>query len=329
MAQRTNQQKPKKGSGVYVTSTKDTTLIVNPVMIGTKDPEARFLINSRGKNTVTDSIYNGIRSGYNNLEASTLELYKMLEDVEKNQPAATTGNTALGYHPSIAKARQMREEKLAKAKADSIRYARRRASEEDLTERYLRFGDKPTYYVNGVEVGPEVVNRIDGKDIVERDVKILDTTSGNPNGELWFRITDKAAYALNLPLYFGEDMSEEEKELLDPKNAFNAKRGGNLRTNTHKDNKEAPANQNENVRKETTSPSAQPIQRGGSVRKVQPAGRPVIKDFDESQKKTEPVVKEKKDTEKSQPQSRRTRVRSRTVNNQEVKVEDEYHPTAE
>lgn len=340
------QQKTKSNrGGVYVVSTGDTTQVVNPVRIGTRNPEAQFL--NRGKSPIADSIYDGINSSYNSLEASTLELYKLLEDVERNQPAETTGNTALKYHISVERTKEMRAEKLAKAKADSIMYAKKRSSADELTANYLKFGDKPTYYINNVEVDGELVNQLLPKDILERNVKIKDTASGNPNGEIWFKIKDKAAYDLGLPLYSGRIGTDEEFQVLDYRNAGRSEKKKedarkNFRSPTVKSQPES--RQVETVttaqpkQSTQTKKSAEP-RKNADLRKPvkqQPVEKwntqePVKKDA-EPVRKVSSVVEQKKDTTATQPpasRSPRTRVRARTVNNEKVEVVDEFQPAAE
>lgn len=304
------QKSGSKRSGVYVVSTGDTTQIVNPVRIGTKNPESRFL--NRSGNPITDSIYDGISSNYSKLEESTLELYKLLEDVEKNQPAATTGNTALQYKISVEASKRLREEKLAKAKADSMKYARQAMSADELAENLLKYGHQPTYYINGVEVDSNMVNQILSQDILERNVKAENTASGNPNGEIWFKIKDKAAYNLGLPLYSGRIPTDEEFREVDYRDMSRNKQNENLRQRVE---------QQPTVVKEDYSnrqfKKANPVRTENAAAKEQTQQKPPVK------------VEAKKDSTAQQPARPRTRVRARTVNNQKVEVIEEYHPTAE
>ncbi len=70
---------------------------------------------------------------------------------------------------------------------------------EELAVLYIQFGDKPTYYINGVEVPHNLVNQLYPNEVVKREFRTTDTASGNPNGEIWYVVTDRALNRIKIP----------------------------------------------------------------------------------------------------------------------------------
>lgn len=50
------------------------------------------------------------------------------------------------------------------------------------------FGDEPTYYINGQEADKSEVDKLRKKDIVSKEVRVRNTISKNPNGEVWYEV---------------------------------------------------------------------------------------------------------------------------------------------
>lgn len=50
---------------------------------------------------------------------------------------------------------------------------------------YEKFGNEPSYFIDGVQVEKKDFLRVRDKDVVSRTIKTKDTVTANPNGEIW------------------------------------------------------------------------------------------------------------------------------------------------
>jgi len=202
----TKRQAEQIGKKVYITSTGDTTLVVNPLSQGLKNPNTQFLFRDK-TNAELDSILSDEKSSYTSLEAATLDVDRLLREVESEQKASKGTNNALSFRIA-SKNRNMRKKELeAREIADDI--IRKDRSVQELAALYAMFGDKPTYYINGVEVPQSVVNQLYPTEVIERDMRVADTASGNPNGEIWLSVTEKALNRIKLPISMAYNSSPE------------------------------------------------------------------------------------------------------------------------
>lgn len=311
---------------IYVVSTGDTTRVVNTVNAGLKDPSSKFLF--KKPNPVVDSIYGEMKSNYHSLEEATLDINSLLSDLERDQSLLNPKENSLSYRLSRNAIDNIKKEREAKYIADSI-LAYKKASVEQLSSEYIRFENRPTYYINGVEVGPEVVNQLMPGDIVERELKVEKVVSGNPNGEVWFLITNKAAQRIKIPVttnstetnsYPANTIYDENILLLNKKRAEQSEEEDqrkyiDAKTEEGKVNfpepkikqKEATGNKNKTVRRDTKDSNTAKNTVNGSTSVNKSGVAPV------------PVNKGKSDSVSSSGNNR-TRVVSRTINNVEVKV---------
>ena len=183
----------KKGNK-YIVTTKDTTLIVSNR--GEKDPQNKFLFNKMGADA--DSVSAILKSDYNSLEGALMDIDRLIGQIEKDQILLKTGNTSLAYRLSRANIDSRDKEKRARIIADSIQQEMLKKSADELAQEYVKYGNKPLYFINGTRVQSEVVDRLSPNDVIKRDFIIQNTASGNPNGEVWITVTDKAIRKLNL-----------------------------------------------------------------------------------------------------------------------------------
>lgn len=183
----------KIGGGKYKVSTGDTTKIVSRVNTGLTGPEFEFLFSTKGK--VIDSLYNEIQPDMTSSKAVT-EVNSILKEIERDQAILKSGNASLSYRLSTEYIAANKKEKSARAYVDSMLLEKKRMSEQELISKILMYGDKPSYFVNGMEVNPEIANMLLPGDVISRDLK---TNTPNPNGEIWLVLTEKAMYRLKLP----------------------------------------------------------------------------------------------------------------------------------
>ncbi|SBW07095.1 conserved exported hypothetical protein [uncultured Dysgonomonas sp.] len=302
----------KKGNK-YIVTTKDTTLIVSNR--GEKDPQNKFLFNKMGADA--DSVSAILKSDYNSLEGALMDIDRLIGQIEKDQILLKTGNTSLAYRLSRANIDSRDKEKRARIIADSIQQEMLKKSADELAQEYVKYGNKPLYFINGTRVQSEVVDRISPNDVVKRDFIIQNTASGNPNGEVWITVTDKAINKLNLwatekssdnyvypsPITPTMDTkTTDRKEEKAPKRSV--RRIKTDRAEQYNDNQQtvtSPVYQSEptTTEQKTNNPAQQPTQ--GAADKN---------------------IKTKKDNTSVLSGDRRTIVRARTVNNEEVKVNE-------
>lgn len=246
------------GTSKYRVSTGDTTKIVNHINSGLNNPESKFLFSKSGK--IIDSLYSEINPNITVAEAAR-EVNDLLKEIERDQAIVNAGNKSLSYRLSMQNVAELTKEKKAKAYADSVLMAQRMMSERQLADQYIKYGNKPTYYINGVEVVPETLNQIMSGDIVGRDIK---TNSVNPNGEVWLTLTDRGAQRLKLILddpdradvpssgrYESKEGQEEKNikiERVNEKNSNSDFRRRSVRTSSKREPVDR-ANRNEEARK--------------------------------------------------------------------------------
>lgn len=370
-----------KVGGKYIVTTGDTTQIVNSVS-GLRSPDAKFLF--KKSNAVSDSILANMTSDYTSLEEALMDVNDLISTVERDQTQLKTGNIGLGYRLSKINVDNMLKEKRAKAMADSILQVRHMQSVAEMARKYEEFGNKPTYFINGTNVEPEMINQLMSGDIVERNLKVQDTSSGNPNGEVWFIITDKAAQRLGLQVAKSASVSDypEPARSSAPSYKVEKEKSSNVRTGSKTSTKKSPAVDNKNKKQEkakkprrsvrqikadreardnrdeeddtptyqpapesvytpqptpksqpTPAPQPRPARKAEEPKvssQPQTTQSPVSQPVENKQpeKKAEvqqatPITTNEVKTDSSAPkQERKTFVRARTVNNEEVKVSE-------
>lgn len=302
----------KKGNK-YIVTTKDTTLIVSNR--GEKDPQNKFLFNKMGADA--DSVSAILKSDYNSLEGALMDIDRLIGQIEKDQILLKTGNTSLAYRLSRANIDSRDKEKRARIIADSIQQEMLKKSADELAQEYVKYGNKPLYFINGTRVQSEVVDRLSPNDVIKRDFIIQNTASGNPNGEVWITVTDKAINKLNLwatekssdnyvypsPITPTMDTkTTDRKEEKEPKRSVRRIKAD--RAEQYNDNQQT-----------VTSPVYQPEPTTTEQKTNNPAQQPTQGAADKN-------IKTKKDNTSVLSGDRQTIVRARTVNNEEVKVNE-------
>lgn len=197
------------GGNKYKVTTGDTTKIVSRVNTGLKGPEFEFLFNTKGE--VIDSLYNEIQPNTTSAKA-VVEVNDILKEIERDQAILKAGNTSLSYRLSREYVAASKKEKSARAYADSMLLEQRRLSEKEQALKYMMYGDKPSYFVNGMPVDARIADLLLPGDVIERNIK---TNSSNPNGEIWLILTEKAMRRLRLPTENTEMYGPMENILLE------------------------------------------------------------------------------------------------------------------
>lgn len=181
----------------YILRSGDTTLVVNNTNYGLKDKKSKFL---HRDNSFTNMSVNfmDMTSNYRSLEEARFATDTSLVKLEEIQSDLFEPNESLSARISQGYIKLGFREREARLKADSMERAKIKLSTDQLAAQYEKFGTKPTLYVNDVEVPQSIVDRLKAKEILNRKVKVLDTRTGNPNGEIYYEVTPTAIRRLDI-----------------------------------------------------------------------------------------------------------------------------------
>lgn len=124
------------------------------------------------------------KATYNSLEEANLAVDQLLVQLKReqkqiNKPESKSNSLSSrvvnGYRPDPTRKNEARKE----------------ASDYDLDDSENvngDFGTEPTYYINGVVVDKAEVLKLRNRNILSRTIKVRNTASKNPNGEIWIEV---------------------------------------------------------------------------------------------------------------------------------------------
>lgn len=185
------------GKKIYVISTGDTTRVVNTISGGLTDKYSKFLFR-KSQNAEIDSIFGETDPNYSNLEEAVLDIDRLLREVGVEKKINNERNDALGFRLARDYRNRKKKEQAAMNIADSL--LRKDASIQELTNMYIGFNGKPSYYINGVEVPFSLTNQLYPSEVIKREMRVTDTASGNPFGEVWYLVSEKTLNRLRIPI---------------------------------------------------------------------------------------------------------------------------------
>lgn len=195
----TERQAEQIGKRHYITTSNDTTLVVNFISTGLNSPETEFLRLDRSHSAL-DSLFHQ-KLDYTSEEAM-LDMNALIQDLQREKKQLKGNNDGLSFRLA-SKNRDLRQKEIeAKKLVDAVRVKPKEdLSTEELAALYLKYGEKPTYYINGVEVDQSIVNQLRPSDVIKEDRRVKETLSGNPNGEIWITATEDGLNRIKLPKY--------------------------------------------------------------------------------------------------------------------------------
>lgn len=195
------------GKRVITLSTGERTTQVQPTV---KGADLKSL-----KRPAVDTMFYDMKPEYRSLEEAAYDADRILREIEMSQKENQKTNNALSFAISNNLVKTERSTARVKEVWDSL--AAQGADVETLKALKEIYGDKPTYYINGVEVSEEVVKRMGGNDILRQTVKTTDAISDNPNGEIWYEVSDKSFRKLGIrPLEEQSEGSEDPISMMLP-----------------------------------------------------------------------------------------------------------------
>lgn len=173
------------GRKKIILSTGDTVLVVKQQSFLTPE-DIKFL----RKDTLKSGAIMDMKSDYNSLEAAALDVDKLLAEIGVSQSLSKQNNESLSVRLATRNLRNLKKEQQARNTWDSI--MAKEPTVKELTEFYELYGNKPSYFINGVMVDEQLVNRLRSSEILSRQLRTIDTATGNPNGEIWYEVTEPA-----------------------------------------------------------------------------------------------------------------------------------------
>lgn len=178
------------GKKVIPLSSGETTVQVKPTVIGTESKELR-----RSPN---DSMFYNMNTNYRSLEDAAYDLARTIQDIEESQRVVEKKNDALSYRIAKGNVLKIKDVKETENRLDSLQIFTRAETGAEIAALREKYGNKPTYYINGMEVDESLTNRLRRVEIRSRTVRTTRTASGNPNGEVLFEVPDATMYRLGL-----------------------------------------------------------------------------------------------------------------------------------
>lgn len=169
--------------------------------------------NSRFQSSVDSLDYLRALSGadttkYESLEEAVMDINDLLNKLEKDDTVLKGKNEGLSIRIGSMISRNREKAQVA----DDIYTEMLKNNEttiNDFIDLRERFENRPTYYVNDVLVGQDMLSRIKESYILNREIRMTNTLSGNPNGEIWIDITPSAAERLKLDEYvYNKDLDK-------------------------------------------------------------------------------------------------------------------------
>lgn len=137
------------------------------------------------------------KTKYNSIEEAAMDVNRLLNTISTERVAAQKINGGLAFKISQHQVANKRKDKIAQDAWEEM-MKKEDTTVEDLIEIKKLYGNRPTYYVNGYEVGQDVLNKIRESEVLTREYRVTNTASGNPNGEVWYEITPKASKRIKL-----------------------------------------------------------------------------------------------------------------------------------
>lgn len=194
------------GKRKYVTRSGDTTVVVMAGSTGLHGEDARFLLDPRASEDFLEK-----RSRYNRLKDAVLETEQVVGIVDEEHRTANSSAGSLGFRISQQNIRYLQNAQEAEQMERGNRI-NNRASAAEIAYMNERFGNKPSYFVNGVPVGAAEAARIPQNAVLSKELKVSNTSTGNPNGEIWMVVTSRAFDRLDLDTSYAENAKEQDQE---------------------------------------------------------------------------------------------------------------------
>ena len=195
------------GKRKYVTRSGDTTVVVMAGSTGLYGEDAKFLLDPRASEDFLEK-----RSRYNRLKDAILETEQVAVVVDEEQRGNNPTAGSLGFRIAQQNVRYLQKSQEAEQVVRNNRIDNR-ASVAEIAYMKEKFGDKPSFFINGVSVDAGTASRVPRNAVLSREFKTSNTSTGNPNGEVWMVINSRAFDRLNLDVSYAENAISKQQEI--------------------------------------------------------------------------------------------------------------------
>lgn len=136
------------------------------------------------------------KSEYKNMEEAALAVESLLEELKKEQVSLkSSGSMSTRLAKGVTKDLRKRDSNRIKSSYSESTDLAPKGNEFEYDEQTDNaYGVEPTYYINGVQVDKAQINRLSKEDIINREIRVKNTVSDNPNGEIWYTVKESAIY---------------------------------------------------------------------------------------------------------------------------------------
>ena len=176
-----------QGEKTIILSNGEKTKQVNPTIDGL---DLKSL-----KRPVVDTMFYDM-SSYNTLEEAVYDTDRILRQLKQGVNDTGKRNNSLSFQISEQNIKKEREAKRTRQINDSLLAL---GPDVETTEALNKiYQGKPTFYINGIAVGESVVAKLRHREVLSKTIKTTQSVSDNPNGEVWYVVSDKVFSKLGL-----------------------------------------------------------------------------------------------------------------------------------
>lgn len=139
-------------------------------------------------------------SQYKTLEEAALAVEALLEDLKKDQQTQSGSAGSMSARLSRGANKSLRKEASTPiikssnskptetSKPTTVSPPSKKVQENPKNSVSDETDNLPSYFINGQQVEKIDIDRLRKKDIISKEVRIRNTVTGNPNGEVWYEV---------------------------------------------------------------------------------------------------------------------------------------------
>lgn len=152
--------------------------------------------NKTVKTSSKKSVFDKKPSRYKTMEEAALAVESLLEDLKKEQVQSSSNSKSMSSRLSRGAGNTSLRKKPTSGgyivnEVSAITYPESSSSTIETIDNSSSYEleGEPTYYINGRQVDKLEITKLKKKNIINREIKTRNTTSGNPNGEIWYEVS--------------------------------------------------------------------------------------------------------------------------------------------
>lgn len=135
------------------------------------------------------------KSEYKNMEEAALAVEALLDDLKKEQVTLKgSGSMSSRLAKGVTKDLRRKESIVSNPYQSVTKHETLGNTFDDDESIVGEYGNEPSYFINGVQVEKIQINRLTKDDIINREIRVKNTVTNNPNGEIWYTVREKAVY---------------------------------------------------------------------------------------------------------------------------------------